>query len=619
MMYKRSESGISLVALVLTIIVMVILAGISMSALFGDNGIVQQAMRSKQKTEYAAATEMIEMAWSARMTRFLEETNVTIDDDYLEMLKNELNANLGGAGTILAIEKNDYVDNSLKIIYQNDKGTNFVMNIARSSGEVSVLGTVGGAITNEAEAKTALNNFEDPNENNAIREMFENVLASKTEDFDNEEDLKNWLNTELEDKGSVVGIEYDETSNSYRIMFRNKKGSNFAISVAATGGTTSVLAKVTEPVETEEEVISVLDNYKVPVNKASLYGRGVYTGVSSVEGPTGDRVILSTDVYKAGTYVSDTNPEISEVEGDSSTYNWKVFYIDKDNVYLIYRDYYPNKALLNLDENIMHGGELSDAVYEVYGKKGDLDAALESHPNRDLFINYLKSSSNWSNIVSSFTEAGKPFAGYASRITATGGPTMEMWIDSVNEKYNDHLGYTTLRKDQIFKYKGYASSGDTTDDNKVAAATGTILTMDKTTNPLYYCDILPQHLDTTGSDTMDDRLSYSDGIEVVTGASNSDYMTTLVQYGEYTNNLYYPRKSALRHYYRNDVGGYQNGYVFGYWLLSPSAAGNEYVYACWVTGGIGRIEYSSAIQATRPLVKIPRSIYEDVTNVKIVD
>ena len=40
---KRKEGGITLIALVVTIIVLIILAGVSISMIVGDNGIITQA------------------------------------------------------------------------------------------------------------------------------------------------------------------------------------------------------------------------------------------------------------------------------------------------------------------------------------------------------------------------------------------------------------------------------------------------------------------------------------------------------------------------------------------------------------------------------------------------
>ena len=50
-MQKRSGNtrGITLIALVITIIVLLILAGVTINALSGDNGILKRATEAKQK------------------------------------------------------------------------------------------------------------------------------------------------------------------------------------------------------------------------------------------------------------------------------------------------------------------------------------------------------------------------------------------------------------------------------------------------------------------------------------------------------------------------------------------------------------------------------------------
>ena len=54
---KKLNKGITLIALVITIIVLLILAGISIAMLTGQNGILAQAQKAKTETENAAANE----------------------------------------------------------------------------------------------------------------------------------------------------------------------------------------------------------------------------------------------------------------------------------------------------------------------------------------------------------------------------------------------------------------------------------------------------------------------------------------------------------------------------------------------------------------------------------
>ena len=58
-MKNKKERGITLIALVVTIIVLIILAGISINLIFGTNGIINKAKLSKTLTEQASLNEQI--------------------------------------------------------------------------------------------------------------------------------------------------------------------------------------------------------------------------------------------------------------------------------------------------------------------------------------------------------------------------------------------------------------------------------------------------------------------------------------------------------------------------------------------------------------------------------
>ena len=54
---KKSKNGITLIALVISIIVMLILAGVSLNATIGDNGIITQAQNATYMQSIAALEE----------------------------------------------------------------------------------------------------------------------------------------------------------------------------------------------------------------------------------------------------------------------------------------------------------------------------------------------------------------------------------------------------------------------------------------------------------------------------------------------------------------------------------------------------------------------------------
>ena len=56
---KNSSKGITLIALVVTIIVLIILAGVSINLVLGENGIITMAKRAKEDMEKAAQDEQL--------------------------------------------------------------------------------------------------------------------------------------------------------------------------------------------------------------------------------------------------------------------------------------------------------------------------------------------------------------------------------------------------------------------------------------------------------------------------------------------------------------------------------------------------------------------------------
>ena len=57
----KSSKGITLIALVITIIVLLILAGVSIAMLTGNNGILTQAQTAKEETEKASVIEQVQV------------------------------------------------------------------------------------------------------------------------------------------------------------------------------------------------------------------------------------------------------------------------------------------------------------------------------------------------------------------------------------------------------------------------------------------------------------------------------------------------------------------------------------------------------------------------------
>ena len=72
----RNNKGITLIALVITIIVLLILAGVSIAMVTGDNGILKQATRAGAETQVAEAKEQAIMDVSTLVAQYYEDRYV---------------------------------------------------------------------------------------------------------------------------------------------------------------------------------------------------------------------------------------------------------------------------------------------------------------------------------------------------------------------------------------------------------------------------------------------------------------------------------------------------------------------------------------------------------------
>ena len=86
---KNNNKGITLIALVITIIVLLILAGVSIAMLTGDNGILSNATKSVAETNIAEDREAATLDLSAAYSDYMEEkyVNNATYTDFIAFLK----------------------------------------------------------------------------------------------------------------------------------------------------------------------------------------------------------------------------------------------------------------------------------------------------------------------------------------------------------------------------------------------------------------------------------------------------------------------------------------------------------------------------------------------------
>ena len=136
----KKQNGITLIALVITIIVLLILAGVSISLIVGDNGILNQASTSVVKTREAEAKDEVSMAWAGMETDYLAEwtnnTGLVKDTSYIN---GKLSKYLEGTGEIVE-GTFKYENDTYTFTYKpDDDDLSYEMTIS-VNGKVNIVG-----------------------------------------------------------------------------------------------------------------------------------------------------------------------------------------------------------------------------------------------------------------------------------------------------------------------------------------------------------------------------------------------------------------------------------------------------------------------------------------------
>ncbi len=110
----KKEKGITLIALVVTIIVLLVLSGISISMLTGENSILKKTGETKQTNEIENEKEKIRLAYISASMKYKTRNEIILKED----IQNELNSllgenksvvtNCGNGFEVLIREKNYY-------------------------------------------------------------------------------------------------------------------------------------------------------------------------------------------------------------------------------------------------------------------------------------------------------------------------------------------------------------------------------------------------------------------------------------------------------------------------------------------------------------------------------
>ena len=128
----KKQTGITLVSLVITIIVMLILAGVSLSMVTGDGSVLSQAIGATEQTNIGTVKDEISLAWSsAKAQLIVDDASGTVNDsDYFN--KDALTGRLNNGEVV----KIDYKKTDKSELIYKLKEEEFYKVLIENNGEI---------------------------------------------------------------------------------------------------------------------------------------------------------------------------------------------------------------------------------------------------------------------------------------------------------------------------------------------------------------------------------------------------------------------------------------------------------------------------------------------------
>lgn len=146
----KGNKGITLIALVVTIIVLLILAGVAIAMLTGDNSILKRAQSTKPYTTIGAAKDEVGLAYDAAYTEYIRKYyDDAVTDKTTLSVMTEFNKALTRGKVLSATENNTAAPGShgAKVELDQDAGT-VTITTTTDGKTYSVVGTVTGTTSN---------------------------------------------------------------------------------------------------------------------------------------------------------------------------------------------------------------------------------------------------------------------------------------------------------------------------------------------------------------------------------------------------------------------------------------------------------------------------------------
>ena len=426
---RKNARGITLIALVITIIVLLILVGITINALSGENGILKRATQAKSKTGRANALEQINLAIITARTEGLGQVDKTVLRD--EITKAGMTVKTDGDDLPYEVVSDKYL-----FRINEDYTVEEISGIGLSKKELKLF-------SGESETITA-----------TLTEGVTGTITWESADT-NVVTVENGKITAVGTTGSttitakVEGTEYEATC---KVSIVQKVTSITAKNVTVGKNQTAKIEVITTPTGLVEDLTYTSDTPSI----ATVAEDGTVTGVATGSATITIKGKVSTNISTTCTVTvtkSRTSVTAEQIAANPEKYygqvaqnytqgdlTYKIFYVDKENKFgdganTIYlkADYKTGTTLSSYINYTPTGSDL-----ETYKKMNPTWAAqrgsnTSNWNNNEHAAAWLCSPSQWTTYVDSSK------ANYA-----IGGPSVEMYVESYNQVSHNQEGNNTL-------------------------------------------------------------------------------------------------------------------------------------------------------------------------------
>lgn len=463
----RKQNGITLVALVITVILMLILAGVVLNLAIDENGLIKIASNTAEKYKLEEIREKVDIAMAnviAKETALGNE--ITIEKVLQELLEDQ---------TFESIDKENSIGNigdyEVKL-KENEDGSIVIEYVQKATGIRITYSLDPKGYTNSEKVSIL---FKVDGEVKSVKKP-DGLVAYP--------------------KQGKIALDYEVDKNGkYQFIVENEEGTlitkeviidtidrlapeEFTITASQVEDKLVITANAQDAEADGMSVKSGIDKYEYFVKKSTdtEYPETFYT-TNEIEGLAYDTYTVYAKAYdKAGNSIESSNevtvkiidPKVAKYgkkvnyEANGVT-DWKVFYIEDDETkpnygctyiitsdYLNYYEMTDKSPITNLNMKLYSGNyclNWSSTTIPKYNANIDLTSDAENGyiGIRDMFLLKWNLSKTFNNIrcVSALlnTTAWSPFADGTSngkQITnsyAIGSPTADMWVASWNETY----------------------------------------------------------------------------------------------------------------------------------------------------------------------------------------